>query len=115
MVIAALTVNEMISRFPNPVLPLVTAKPLFEDIIMTQKLINTNCISIPSLCGGGHHGHVGLIMTVQEYAAISTMPAASILRIHSEVKRVYTTWLNCDEACKKPTLASYANMYTEAL
>jgi hypothetical protein len=74
MELAAPTVDEMISGFPNPVLPLVNAKLTFEDIMMTQKLLSANCISIPSLAGGGRHSHLGLIMTVQEYEAISAIP-----------------------------------------
>jgi hypothetical protein len=136
MGIAALAADDMISGFPNPVLPLVTAESSFEDIMMMQKLINVNCISIPSLTGGRHHGRLGLIVTVQECTAISAIPfgvyvnpgpiaqvavgteavaADSIVRVYSEVKRIHTTRLNCDEACKKLILASYANMYTEAL
>jgi hypothetical protein len=34
-------------------------------------MLNANCISFPSLPGGGPHGHLGLIMMVQEYAGIS--------------------------------------------
>jgi hypothetical protein len=71
MGLAALTVDEMISGFPNPVIPIITSKPTFEDIMNTQTLLNANCISIPSFTGGGRRGHLGLIMMVQEYAAIS--------------------------------------------
>jgi hypothetical protein len=74
MGLAALTVDEMISGFPNPDLPLVTTKPKFEDNMITQKLLNAKYISIPSLAGGGRHSHLGLIMTVQEYEAISAIP-----------------------------------------
>jgi hypothetical protein len=74
MGLAALTVDEMIRGFPNPVLPLVISEPTFEDIITTQKFINANCISIPSLTGGGRHGQLCLIMTMQEYVAISAVP-----------------------------------------
>jgi hypothetical protein len=136
MGIAALTDDKMISGFPNLVLILVTEEPTFEDIVMMQKLFNAICISIPSLDGIGKHGHLGLLTKVQEYMAISpilfwvsvsiasiaqvaawTEPvaAASIVRVHSEVKRIHKTWLNCEEACDKLILASYANIYTEAL
>jgi hypothetical protein len=71
MGLTALTVDEMVSGFWNTVLPLVTVEPTFEDITKTQKVLNANSITIPSLSGGGRHGHLGLIMTVKEYAAIS--------------------------------------------
>jgi hypothetical protein len=35
MGIAALTIKDMISGFPNPVIPLVTVNPTVEDIMMT--------------------------------------------------------------------------------
>jgi hypothetical protein len=64
--LAALTVDEMISGFPNPALPLVTSsEPTFEAIRNTQKLLNENCIYIQSLSGGGRHGHLRLIMTAK--------------------------------------------------
>jgi hypothetical protein len=72
MGLTAMTVDEMIRGFPNRVLPIVTAEPTFEDIMHTQKLWNANCISIPSLVGGGHHGCLGLLMTMQEYTTISS-------------------------------------------
>jgi hypothetical protein len=120
MGLAALAVDEMISGFPDLVLPLVTAEPIFKDTINTQKLPNANCISIHSLAGGGHHIHLMLIMMVQEYAAILSTPispiaigteafeAASIVCLYNKLKRIHITHLNCDEACKKIMLASYA-------
>jgi hypothetical protein len=66
MGLTALTVDEMVSGFWNTVFPLVTVEPTFEDITNTQKVLNANSITIPSLSGGGRHGHLGLIMTVKE-------------------------------------------------
>jgi hypothetical protein len=63
--LTALTADEMISGSPHPVLPLVTTKPTFKDITNTQKLLNSNRISIHSLTGGGNHGHLGLVIMVQ--------------------------------------------------
>jgi hypothetical protein len=85
---------------------------------------------------GGYHSHLGLIMTVKECAAIAATPigvtidlgtfaqvdigmeaveAASRVRLHDELNCIHITLLNWDEACKKLILASYANMYMEAL
>jgi hypothetical protein len=41
--------------------------------------------------------------------------AASLVRLHEELNSIHSTHLNCYEVCKKLILASYANMYTEAL
>jgi hypothetical protein len=70
----ALTVEEIIKGFPNPILPKIDHKPTFEDIQVTTRLLNANSISIPSMAGGGAHGHMGIIMTQVENATISTSP-----------------------------------------
>jgi hypothetical protein len=66
----ALTVEEIINGFPNPILPKIDNEHTFENIQITTCLINANAISIPSMAGGGAHGHLGIIMTHVEYAAI---------------------------------------------
>jgi hypothetical protein len=93
MELAAPTVDEMISGFPNPVLPLVNAKLTFEDIMMTQKLLSANCISIPSLAGGGRHGHLGLIMALQEYAGILAIPFGRVTVNPGPIAQVIHTTL----------------------
>jgi hypothetical protein len=70
----ALTVEEIVNRFPNLILPKIDNKPTFEDIQITTRLLNANAISIPPMAGGGAHGHLGIIMAQVEYAAISTSP-----------------------------------------
>jgi hypothetical protein len=62
----ALTIEEIINRFPNPVLPQIKNEPIFEDIQITTRLLNANAISIPSMEGGGAHGHLGIIMSQVE-------------------------------------------------
>jgi hypothetical protein len=42
MALAALPYDEMISGFPNPVIPLMTVDPTFEDIHSAQKFLKTN-------------------------------------------------------------------------
>jgi hypothetical protein len=70
----ALTVEEIINGFPNPLLPKIDHKPNFEDIQVTTLMLNANAISNPSMAGGGVHGHLGIIMTQVDYAAISSSP-----------------------------------------
>jgi hypothetical protein len=117
----ALTVEEIINGFPNPVLPKIDNEPTFDDIQITTCLLNANAISIPSMAGGGAHGHLGIIMTQVEYAAISTSPwvepynlnaipiippgttatdAAKIGRMHAECRRIYMNRINVDQALK---------------
>jgi hypothetical protein len=70
MVVSALTVDDMISGWPYPKLPLITAEPTYEDIAMMQKRLNAKFLSIPSNAGGGLHDHLGLFMTAGQYTTI---------------------------------------------
>jgi hypothetical protein len=70
----ALTVEEISNVFPNPVLPKIDNKPTFEDIQIKTCLLNATSISIPFMVGDDAHGHLGIIMTQVEYAAISAFP-----------------------------------------
>jgi hypothetical protein len=72
--INSLTVEEIINGFPNPFLTKIDNEPTFQDIQVTARLLNANAFSVPSMAGGGAHGHLGIIMTQVEYAAISASP-----------------------------------------
>jgi hypothetical protein len=117
----ALTVEEIINGFPNPILPTIDHEPTFEDIQVKTRLLNTNVISIPSMAGGGAHGNLVIIMTQVEYAKISTSPwvepynpnaipiippgttavdDVQIARMHAECCRIYTNRINVDQALK---------------
>jgi formylmethanofuran dehydrogenase subunit A len=132
----ALTVEEIINGFPNPILPKIDHEPTFEDIQVTTRLLNANAISIPSMSGSGAHGHLGIIMTHVEYATISASPwvepfkpnavpiippgtnavdAAKLARMHAECRRIYTNRINVDQALKKLIMEAYGNMYTSQL
>jgi hypothetical protein len=69
-----LTFEEIVNGFPKPVLPKIDNEPTFEDIQVKNRILNANSISVPSMSGGGAHGHPGIIMTQVEYAAISATP-----------------------------------------
>jgi hypothetical protein len=132
----ALTVEEIINGFPNPILPKIDHEPTFEDIQVTTRLLNANAISIPSMAGCGAHGHLGIIMTQVEYATISASPwvepfnpnaaplippgtnavdSAQLARMHAECRRIYTNRINVDQALKTLILEAYDNMYTSQL
>jgi hypothetical protein len=136
MVVSALTVEEMISGWPYPELPLITAEPTDEDIATMQKHLNANFLSIPSTAGGGRHVHLGLLMTLGQYNAISPTPcgaaadpgpvalvligtdnivAADMVLMYDGQKHAFNTHTNCDEAGKKLILTDFPNMYTSAL
>jgi hypothetical protein len=118
----ASTPNELIARFPHSSLPKVTGEPTFEDLKVIWRLLNINDMSIASYEGGGRHGHLGLIMTNEEYfaiavdifpipnnpgpsaavvAGITTAVIAETTRLHKEATQVYRTYHNVDQAIKK--------------
>jgi hypothetical protein len=132
----ALTVEEIINGFTNDVLPKIDHDPTFEDIPVTTRLLNAKAISVPSMSGGGDHGHLGIIMTQVEYSVISTMPwaepcnpgatlliaagtntvdATQIDQILDEFRRIHTKCINVDQALKRIILEEYNNMYTSQL
>jgi hypothetical protein len=67
----ASTPDELIAGFPHSSLPEVTGEPTFEDLKVIRRLLNTNAMSVSSYIGGGCHGHLGVIMTNEEYFAIA--------------------------------------------
>jgi hypothetical protein len=106
----ASTPDKLIAGFPHSYLPKVTGEPTLEDLKVIRRLINTNTMSVASYEGRGHHGHLGIIMTNEEYfaiavdvfpvpnnpgpsaAAVAGMTAAVIeetTRLHREATQVY--------------------------
>jgi hypothetical protein len=67
----ASTPDELIAVFPHSSLPKVTGQPTFEDLKVIRRLLNTNAMSVASYEGRGRHGHLGIIMTNEEYFAIA--------------------------------------------
>jgi hypothetical protein len=93
-------------------------------------------MSIASYEGGGRHGHLGIIMTNEEYfavavdvfpvpnnpgpsaAVVSGMTAAVIAetaRLHKEATQVYRTYHNVDQAIKKLIIEAFEDAYRNAL
>jgi hypothetical protein len=67
----ASTPDELIAGFLHSSLPKVTGEPTFKDLKVIRRLLNTNVMSVASHEGGGRHGHLGIIMTNEEYFAIA--------------------------------------------
>jgi hypothetical protein len=67
----ASTLDELIAGFLHSYLPKVTGEPTFKDLKVIRRLLNTNTMSVASYEGGGHHGHLGIIMTKEEYFAVA--------------------------------------------
>jgi hypothetical protein len=132
----ASTPDELIAGFQYSSLPKVTGEPTFEDLKVIWRLLNTNAMSVASYEGGGHHGHLGIIMTNEEYFAIAVNvfpipnnpgPSASVVtcmmaaviaettRLHREATQVYRTYHNVDQAIKKLIIESFDDAYHNAL
>jgi 6-pyruvoyl-tetrahydropterin synthase len=132
----ASTPDELIAGFPQSSLPKVTGEPTFEYLKVIRRLLNTNDMSVASYEGGGRHGHLGIIMTNEEYFAIAVDvfpvpanpgPSAAVVagmtaaviaettRLHREATQVYLTYHNVDQAIKKLIIESFDDAYLNAL
>jgi hypothetical protein len=132
----ASTPDELIAGFPHSSLTKVTGEPTFEDLKVIRRLLNTNATSVASYEGGGHHGHLGIIMKKEEYfaVAVDVFPApnnpgpsstvvagmtaeviAETTRIHKEATQVYRTYHNVDQAIKKLIIEAFDDAYLNAL
>jgi hypothetical protein len=86
--------------------------------------------------GGGRHGHLGIIMTNEEYFAVAVDvfpvpnnpgPSAAVVagitaaviaettRLHKEATQVYRTYHNVDQDIKKLIIESFGDTYLNAL
>jgi hypothetical protein len=57
--------------FPKPTLTVITAEPTHADLTRLKKEIFANALAVPSLLGGGGHGHLGLVMPAADYIALN--------------------------------------------
>jgi hypothetical protein len=132
----ASTPDELIAGFPHSSLPKVAGEPTFEDLKVIRRLLNTNAMSVFSYVYGGRRGHLGIIMTNEEYLAIAAdvfpvpdNPGASpevvagttaaviaeLTRLHREATQVYCTYHNVDQAIKTLILEAFDDAYLNAL
>jgi hypothetical protein len=128
--------DELVAGFPHSSLPKVTGEPTFDDLKVIRRILNTNAMSVSSYEGGGRHGHLGIIMTNEEYFAIAVdvfpvpnnpgLSAAVVVgmteaviaettRLHREATQVYRTYHNVDQAMKKLIIEYFDDAYLNAL
>jgi hypothetical protein len=64
------TVEDVMARFPHPVLPTVQDKPDYQTIHATRKSLQANSRAIDTHLGGDTLGHLMLIISDASYAMI---------------------------------------------
>jgi hypothetical protein len=132
----ASTPDELIAGLSHSSLLKVTGEPAFEDLKVIRRLLNTNAMSVSSYVGDSRHGHLGIIMTNEEYFAIAAdvfplpdNPGASpevvagmmaaviaeLTRLHREATQVYHTYHNVDQAIKRLIIEASDDAYLNAL
>ena len=62
--------------FEFRVLTKAHGEPTYEKLKAIKNELKSNACSVASDLGGGTHGHLGLVLTAAEYAAISQIPYA---------------------------------------
>jgi hypothetical protein len=65
------TVEDVITRFPHPILPTVQGEPDYHTIHAISKLLQANARVIDTRLGGGALGHLGIIVSDESYAMVS--------------------------------------------
>jgi hypothetical protein len=109
---------------------------MLEDLKVSWRLLNTNAMRVALYQAKGRHGHLGIIMTNEEYfdvavdvfpvpnnpgisaAVVAGMTAAVIAettRLHKEATQVYRTYHNVDQVIKKLIIESSDDAYHNVL
>ncbi|EEC46594.1 predicted protein [Phaeodactylum tricornutum CCAP 1055/1] len=71
------TADFTISDFPHKVLAPIatdTTAPSYSSLLLAQRQLSANASAIPSLNGGGAHGHMALTLSAEAYAELSDIP-----------------------------------------
>ena len=59
------------THFEYPTLDKIHGKPTFSTLTTLKKQLKSNAQSVVSDLGGGAHGHLGLVLSPEEYTAVS--------------------------------------------
>jgi hypothetical protein len=135
------TVEDVMARFPHPILPTVEGEPDYQTIHATRKFLQANSRAIDTHLGGGTLGHLGLIISDASYTMIApptteaptfwvtpnapgralatadgTAPQISAARhIWEEDVQTYRTYTSVQKALKKQIISVFEPMYLEIL
>jgi hypothetical protein len=135
------TVEDVLARFPHPILPSVEGEPDYQTIHATRKFLQPKSRAIDTHLGGGTLGHLGLIISDAAYSNIDPPTAgeptvwvtpnspgrapattngteAQISAAHhiwEEDVQTYRTCTSVQEALKKQIIGVFEPMYLEIL
>eukprot|EP00957_Ditylum_brightwellii_P009314 704768-Ditylum_brightwellii.AAC.1 len=68
MVINAPSINGITKLFPHQILPTIVGQPTYQTIYEVHKFLVEIASTIPSMIGGGNHGHLGLVIKASKYS-----------------------------------------------
>ena len=71
---ATMSIKGVRTVLPKPILPQIEGGVTREGLIKLHQLISKNVASVASNLGGGHHRHLALIMTREDYTSQMVFP-----------------------------------------
>ena len=134
-------IDDIVAKSPTKILPPITGEPDYGCISQLNELMYGNATTLPTIIGGGAHGHVGLIMKAALYVTLAatayvahnetpltpdvqtTATSASRQQLrnqHAEEHQIFTNHVNMDDALKtqlldavyEPYVSKLHNLYT---
>ena len=73
MTLNSSTVNYISTSFEHPTLATIHGEPNYTMLRKLKNQLMQNAASVPSELGGGANGHLGLLLSPQEYQAVNRM------------------------------------------
>ena len=121
--------------FEFPTLPKIHGEPTYKQLKELKNKLKTNATKISSELGGGNFGHLGLVLSDEEYALISNVPyiepehpGAIVLPVacsertenrrrdeHEKALALFHETLNLKNALKKQLSEAIDDLYLEEL
>lgn len=129
-------INYIEQYFEFKVLTKIHGEPTYENLQNLHNQLKTNASSVRSMLGGGAHGHLGLVLSAAEYAAIvpntpfvkpahpgiltiapntAHHAAVTAKEIHEEALRVFNEVLGVEAALRQQLVAAIDAPYLSAI
>jgi hypothetical protein len=135
------TVEDVMARFPHPILPTVEGEPDYQTINATRKFLQADSQAINTHLGRGALGHLGLIISDVSYSNIDPPTAdaqtfwetpsapgrapattdrtaaqiSAARHVWEEDVQTYRTYTSVQQALKKQIISVFEPMYLEIL